>query len=159
MINTQSIRMGAVLLIASLLQCCAARQNAVNTMQMVDVIARIRHDQVIRNLASFIADHNAVPSQIVLGTGQANVAVGYQPTLKLTNLNRVAALEGDAGLTDQSTAQWQFTAITDPGDLRNLRNLYALVVSTDEEYKALQFSRDQATIASGVGARFCAQDI
>jgi hypothetical protein len=132
------IRISALLSIAAVLQSCAASQNAVNTMQMVDVISRIRTDQVIRNLGAFIGDHNSVPSQIVLGTGQANVAVGYQPTLKLTNLNRVAALESDAGLTDQWTAQWQFTAITDPGDLRNLRNLYALVVSSDEEYISLQ---------------------
>ena len=130
----RSVASCAVLLLA---QGCASTQTATSTVQMVDSIARIRNQQVLRNLAAIIKDHDAVPSQIVLGVGQANVSVGVSPVAKATNLTHTPSLEGDVGLVDQWTAQWQFTAITDPGDLRRLRNLYALVVASDEEYQHL----------------------
>ena len=46
--------------------------------------------------------------------------------------------ELDVGATDTWTAQWQVTPVTNADDLRRLRNLYVLIVSTDEQYDALE---------------------
>lgn len=117
---------------------CAALQTGENTLQMAEGISRIRDVQVLRNISSAISDHDMVPSQIVLVTGQATVATGATPTTKLTNSDALGTTkELGLGVTDTWTAQWQFASVTNADDLRRLRNLYALVASTGEQYKAL----------------------
>jgi hypothetical protein len=80
-----------------------------------------------------------VPTQILLSTGQASVSEGASPTLKMPNFNIVKPTrELDVTANDTWTAQWQVSPVTNSDDLRKLRNLYVLIVSTDEQYDQLE---------------------
>jgi hypothetical protein len=118
---------------------CAATQVGQNALQMADSISHIRETQVLRNVAAAITDHDLVPSQVLLGTGQAIASTSAAPTFKLPHFDlSKTTKELDAGFTDTWSAQWQFTPVTNAEDLRRLRNLYALIASTDEQYKDLE---------------------
>jgi hypothetical protein len=118
-----------------LLYGCAATQVGESTLQMTETVGRIRQVQVLRNIAGAIVNPSAIPNQIVLGTGQANVSTGITGTAKATSINKPGTLlEVDLSPTDTWTAQWQFTVVNDPDDLRRLRNIYALVTATDNQY-------------------------
>jgi hypothetical protein len=117
---------------------CASLQNSENTVEMAANISKIREDQVLGNISKAISDRDMVPSQILLGTGQATVSTGLTPTIKLPNFNfSKPTKELDISATDTWNAQWQFTSVTAADDLRSLRNIYALIVTTDEQYEAL----------------------
>jgi len=117
---------------------CTALQNRENTVQMVNSIEQIRREQVLRNISIAIDDHNMVPVQIVLGTGQASVMESASPTLKLPDLNfSKSTKELDAQATVNWTSQWQMAPVINAIDLRNLRDLYVLVASTDDEFAYL----------------------
>jgi hypothetical protein len=125
--------------VAAVLSGCVATQARMNTLNMVDSVSRIRDVQVLRNIAAAINDHDMVPTQILLSTGQASVSTGVSPTLTAPHFRLFQSpgeldVEGD----DTWTAQWQVSPVTNADDLRRLRNLYVLIVSTDEQYDALQ---------------------
>jgi hypothetical protein len=127
------------ILIGIILCGCASVQNSENTVQMAADISKIREDQVLGNVSKAITDRDMVPSQILLGTGQATVSTGLTPTIKLPNFNfSKPTKELDISATDTWNAQWQFTSVTAADDLRSLRNIYALIVTTDEQYEALE---------------------
>jgi hypothetical protein len=71
--------------------------------------------------------------------------------MKTTNINTTGlGIELDIAPSDTWTAQWQFTSITDQDDLRRLRNVYALIVSTDAQYDALEaYFRSRRPASSG----------
>jgi hypothetical protein len=135
----------------AILTGCAAFQSQRNANDMASTISRIREEQVLQNIGVAIDDRSFVPSGIVLGTGQANVIVGMTPTFRGTGITSGApGYELDIAPTDTWTAQWQFTSITEQGDLRRLRNVYALIVSTDEQYDTLErYFHPQAAAANG----------
>ena len=148
--------LGALLLGVGLTGC-AAVQVRENTLQMVDSVSRIRDLQVLRNIAVAISDHNMVPTEILLSTGQASVSIGASPTITLPRFDfSTSARELDLGGSDAWTAQWQVQPVTNADDLRRLRNLYVLVVSTDQEYDDLEayFDRhnDMRAAANSAGA-------
>jgi hypothetical protein len=129
----------ATALACLLLEGCAAVQVQENTLEMVDSVAHVRESQVLSNLSSAISDHNMVPTEILLSVGQATVAAGLSPTAKFPKFTTASPTrELDVGATDTWTAQWQVTPVTNADDLRRLRNLYVLIVSTDEQYDALE---------------------
>jgi hypothetical protein len=129
----------AALLLAAGLSSCAAVQVRENTLQMVDSVSRIRDVQVLRNIAVAISDHNMVPTEILLSTGQASVAIGGSSSLMLPRFDfSDPTRELDLGASDSWTAQWQVAPVTNADDLRRLRNLYVLVVSTDQQYDELE---------------------
>lgn len=116
---------------------CATGQAQRNTTLMAATISRMRQDQALNNIAAAIDDRSFVPSAIVLGTGQATVASAPTSTLTPT-IGNPSSLELGLGATYTVTAQWQFTSITDPDDLRRLRNIFALIVSTDAQFDELE---------------------
>jgi hypothetical protein len=121
------------------LTACASSEVRVDTLQMVDSVSRIRDVQVLRNVAAAIDDHDMVPTQILLSTGQASVTTEATPSVSapfLKFLGPTASLQASA--TDSWTAQWQISPVTNADDLRRLRNLYVLIVSTDEQYDTLE---------------------
>ncbi len=125
--------------LAGVLAGCAAMQDGENVLQMADSISHLREVQVLRNISAAISDHDMVPSQVILGTGQANVQVGFSSLFKLPQFDfSRPSRQLDAGATDVWIAQWQMEPITNADDLRRLRNLYVLVASTDEDYDKLQ---------------------
>ncbi len=129
----------ALAVLAGALAGCVAAQVRENTLEMVGSVARIRELQVLRNLSAAISDHDMVPTQILLSTGQASVAAGLSPSLKAPQFRlNSPTREVDVGASDSWTAQWQVTPVTNGDDLRRLRNLYVLVVWTDERYNALE---------------------
>jgi hypothetical protein len=118
---------------------CVATQMRENTLNMEDQISHLRETQVLENISHAINDHDLVPAQIVLGQGQATVAVAASPTVQLPDfLFSKATKQLNVTATDTWTAQWQFTTVTDAADLRNLRDVYALIASTDEQWDQLQ---------------------
>ena len=122
-----------------LLEGCVASQVQENTLEMVDSVAHVRESQVLSNLSSAISDHNMVPTEILLSVGQATVTAGLSPTAKYPKFTTASpAREFDIGASDNWTAQWQVTPVTNADDLRRLRNLYVLIVSTDDQYDALE---------------------
>jgi hypothetical protein len=128
--------------LAAMLTGCAAVQVRQNTLQMVDSVSHIREVQVLRNLAAAISDHDMVPTQMLLSTGQASVSAGASPTLKMPHFGVLTHMllptsELDVAGNDTWTAQWQVAPVTNADDLRRLRNLYVLIVSTDEQYNKL----------------------
>jgi hypothetical protein len=126
---------------------CVATQTGQSTIQMAETISHIRDSQVLRNISAAIGNRSAVPAQIVLGIGQANVTAGLGSGSggKYTNINRRAtALELDISPSDTWTGQWQFTSITERDDLRRLRNVYELIVSTDAEFDELEDYLEEA---------------
>lgn len=129
----------AVTLAAAILSGCVATQARMNTLNMVDSVSRIRDVQVLRNIAAAINDHDMVPTQILLSTGQASVSTGVSPSLTAPHF-RLFQSAGELDVTgdDTWTAQWQVSPVTNADDLRRLRNLYVLIVSTDAQYDALQ---------------------
>lgn len=116
---------------------CATSGAQRNTTLMAATISRMRQDQALNNIAAAIDDRSAVPSAIVLGTGQASIASAPSTAVKAT-LDHPGSLELGVGGTYTVTAQWQFTSITDPDDLRRLRNIFALIVSTDAQFDELE---------------------
>jgi hypothetical protein len=100
---------------------CVAHQARINTLEMIGDIARVRNTQVLRNLSAAISDRDAVPAVVVLGAGQATASVA-------------AGVDPDAIAHGTWTAQWQISTVTNSEDLRRLRNLYALITSTDAQY-------------------------
>ncbi|MFI4975684.1 MAG: hypothetical protein ACHP84_14180 [Caulobacterales bacterium] len=126
-------------LLAGALAGCAATQVRENTLEMVDSVSRIRDVQVLRNIAAAISDHDMVPTQILLSTGQASVSAGASPTVRMPHFDLTKpASELDVGASDSWSAQWQVSPVTNSDDLRRLRNLYVLIVSTDEQYNQLE---------------------
>ncbi len=122
-----------------LLGGCVATQVQENTLEMVDSVAHVRESQVLRNLSAAISDHNMVPTEILLSVGQATVASGLSPSVKYPKFSmKSPTRELDIGATDTWTAQWQVTPVTNADDLRRLRNLYVLIVSTDQQYDDLE---------------------
>ena len=118
---------------------CAAMQVRHNTLQMVDDVSRIREQQVLRNIAAAINDHDMVPSEILLGAGQATVTTSVSAGLKLPELNFSRnTKELDPSASDNWTAQWQVAPVTNADDLRRLRDLYVLIASTDDQYDMLE---------------------
>lgn len=118
---------------------CAGTQVSMTSLEMAEQVARIREVQVLRNISAAISDHDSVPSQILLGTGQANVAAGAATTVKLPHFDfSQNGREVDITGTNTWTAQWQFESVTNADDLRRLRNLYALVSSDDKQWYMLQ---------------------
>lgn len=124
---------GAVML----LDGCATGQAQRNTTLMAATISTMRQDQALNNIAAAIDDRSFVPSAIVLGTGQATIASAPSSAVTAT-INNPSTLELGLGATYTVTAQWQFTSITDPDDLRRLRNIFALIVSTDAQFDELE---------------------
>jgi hypothetical protein len=121
--------------LAIALSGCAGIQVRQNAVGMVDNINQLRRQQVLRNLSEAITDHDFVPSDIILGTGTATASVGATPSFKSPGRFLMApARELDISATDTWSSAWQMTPVTDSMDLRNLRNLYALVTSTDRQY-------------------------
>ncbi|MFI4934970.1 MAG: hypothetical protein ACHP7N_10155 [Caulobacterales bacterium] len=128
-----------VLAFASSLAACAAVQVRENTLEMVNDVARIREAQVLRNIGAAISDHDMVPSEILLGAGQATVATAVSPSLKLPHFDfSRPTKELDVSATDTWTAQWQVAPVTNSDDLRRLRDLYVLIASTDDQYDELE---------------------
>ncbi len=122
-----------------LLEGCVAGQVQENTLEMVDSVAHVREAQVLSNLSAAISDHNMVPTEILLSVGQASVNTGLSPTVKYPKFSTaVPTRELDIGATDTWTAQWQVTPVTNADDLRRLRNLFVLIVSTDAQYDQLE---------------------
>src|SRR5271156_3917874 len=121
---------GAVAMLAATLAvaCCASKQVAHNALQMAVDVASLRDEQVFRNISAAISDHDMVPAQIFLGTGQATVATGGSATFKLPHFDfSKPTKEADPAASDVWTAQWQFLSVTNADDLRRLRNLYVLI--------------------------------
>jgi hypothetical protein len=116
---------------------CATTQAQRNTTLMAATISRMRQDQALNNIAAAIDDRSAVPSAIVLGTGQASITTTPSPAVKAI-LDHPGSLELGVAGNYTVTAQWQFTSITDPDDLRRLRNIFALIVSTDAQFDELE---------------------
>jgi len=132
-------KIGLILAISGLLTACAATQARINTLQMVNDVSRIREAQVIRNLSAAISDHDFVPAEIFLGAGQASVSLGTSQSVTLPKFD--FSQNGRAlglGASDSWSALWQVAPVTNADDLRSLRNLYVLVVSTDEDYERLE---------------------
>lgn len=124
---------------AAALAGCVATQVQENTLEMVDSVAHVREAQVLRNLSAAISDHDMVPTEILLSVGQASVSAGASPTAKFPKFSTASPTrELDVGATDTWTAQWQVTPVTNADDLRRLRNLYVLIVSTDAQYDELE---------------------
>jgi hypothetical protein len=124
--------------LAIALSGCAGVQVRQDAVGMVDNINQLRREQVLRNLSEAITDHNFVPSDIILGTGTATASVGATPSFKSPGRFLMApARELDVSATDTWSSAWQMTPVTDSMDLRNLRNLYVLVTSTDKQYNDL----------------------
>jgi len=137
--GTQAVSITFIAACVMTLSGCAAVQVRQNTLDMVDNVARIRRTQVLQNVATAIDDHDMVPSEIFLGTGQATVTSGVSPALKLPKFDFAPPTrELDISVTDMWSAQWQFASVTNADDLRRLRNLYVLIASSDEEYDALE---------------------
>lgn len=133
------IRTAVAVGLAALVGACASTQTQENASQMVGSIGRLREQQVLANISAAIDDRDFVPSAFVLGTGQANSTVGVAPALKGTSLTAPKPMvEFDVSPTDTWTAQWQFTSVNDQGDLRRLRNIYALIVATNQQYNELE---------------------
>ena len=129
----------AVLSLTAALGGCAATQARMNTLQMVDDVARIREAQVLRNVSAAISDHDMVPAAILLGAGQASVSTDASSNLHLPDFSFTQPSRAlDVSASDSWTAQWQVSAVTNAEDLRRLRNLYVLIASTDEQYDQLQ---------------------
>jgi len=118
---------------------CAAVQVRENTLQMVDSVSRIRDVQVLRNLSAAINDHDMVPTQILLTTGQASVSADAGASASFPRF-RLFDGKGELDLSTggEWTAQWQVSPVTNADDLRRLRNLYVLIVSTDQQYDDLE---------------------
>jgi len=136
--TANSLSMIAAFCLATALSACAGVQDSENVLQMADTISRMREQQVLRNVSAAISDHDMVPSQIVLGTGQANVQMGINSLFKLPHFDfSKPSRQWDIGATDLWIAQWQMEPVTNADDLRRLRNLYALIASSNAEYDRL----------------------
>ena len=131
---------GLVLAVAAIgMSGCAAFQVRHDTLQMVDDVSHIREQQVLRNIGAAINDHDMVPSEILLGAGQATVSTSVSGGLKLPELNFSRnTKEFDPAVSDNWTAQWQVAPVTNADDLRRLRDLYVLIASTNEQYDMLE---------------------
>jgi hypothetical protein len=133
----------AVRILVTALTCtlasCAASQVRMNALQMVADISQMREIQVYRNISAAISDHDMVPAEIFLGTGQATVATVTSAGLKLPQFDFSQPSRELGPLTSATwTATWTIAPVTNSDDLRRLRNLYVLVASTDAQYDELQ---------------------
>jgi hypothetical protein len=129
------LRIAAVSLMLVALCGCVSTQSQFNADGMAGDISGLWRQQVLNNIARAKDDPDFVPSAFVLGQGQSSVTAGLTPTGKGTSINAPKPLvELDIAPNDSWTAQWQFTAVTNRDDLRNLRDAYALIVADADAY-------------------------
>src|SRR6185312_15393449 len=123
---------------------CTATQVRMNATQMIDNVAELREEQVLRNISAAVNDHDFVPSEIFLGQGTATVQSNVSAGLKLPRFDFSAPTrELDPTANTQWTSTWFLAPVTSADDLRRLRNLYALVTSTNDQYDGLQAYFDE----------------
>ena len=132
-------RLVAALSAGLLLAGCASQQLNSNALDLAATVGYLQSEQVLSNLALFIANPDAIPAQVALSSGIVQVNNTLNPTwtypydfLKTAaNALGTSARDLHLGYTNQWVENWNLAPVSDSEDLKRLRALYRYAVYGD----------------------------
>jgi hypothetical protein len=102
---------------------CASQQLKLTTSSLIPTLRSIERDQVLDNLGRFLADPTAVPVEVAISGGSAQIANQVQPSIVFPFhgwMGNQASLQ----LQGQLTVNWSLAPVNNGEDLGRLRALY-----------------------------------
>jgi hypothetical protein len=126
-----------ITLLTVLLTGCASQQLKLTTNSLIPTLRSIERDQVLDNLGKFLGDPTAVPVQVSISGGSAQIANQVQPSFAFP-FHGWMGNQASVQLQGQLTVNWSLAPICNGDDLGRLRALYRYATGAITDTAALK---------------------
>ncbi len=117
----------AIVLVLAATTGCTGRQLRRESLRQASTLSSMQQQLVLNNIASFVCDPNAIPSQLNLRGGATQIVNSENGSVQY-----IAGVIGILGLTHTSVDQWNSAPVVDEPTLRLLRIAYRRSIGIED---------------------------